>query len=223
MKIYLAGYPSYQNYLKWIHKIQDVEISIVTTPLEADLMVLAGGEDVSPALYGEDELAVTWANVNRDIAESADIAIALERNIPMLGICRGAQLLCAVAGGKVVQDMYHPSTHKLVALDPTTDAPMTLLTNSLHHQMAYPYNLEKDKYRILARARIINADDIIKIGKTSIIDPQQIILYGDPEVVWYKDIKALGIQGHPEMLEDTATFVTYCKNLFKHYFIEKHD
>ena len=223
MKIYLAGYPSYQSYLKWIQRIEGLNISIVKNPVIADLMVLAGGEDISPDFYGEEQLSSTYVSKNRDISEAADIAIALEKQIPMLGICRGAQLLCAVAGGKVVQDMRHPSKHTMYAAIPGSSNYTVLNTNSLHHQMAYPYNLSKDHYRVLAKAHIFKSDDIIKIGQSSIIKFEEIIKSGEPEIVWYKKIKALGIQGHPEMLENDNPFVQYCKNLFTHYFIEKHD
>ncbi|HVP74638.1 MAG TPA: gamma-glutamyl-gamma-aminobutyrate hydrolase family protein [Gaiellaceae bacterium] len=71
-----------------------------------DGLVLAGGEDLDPATYGADRHPATGTpNEVRDRAELALLRAALERNLPVLGICRGAQLLNVVCGGDLVQDM----------------------------------------------------------------------------------------------------------------------
>ncbi|MDD3586847.1 MAG: gamma-glutamyl-gamma-aminobutyrate hydrolase family protein [Thermoguttaceae bacterium] len=71
-----------------------------------DGLVLTGGEDVSPALYKEDphpklELVVQA----RDDAEAVLIKKALAAKIPMLGICRGHQILNVLCGGSLYQDI----------------------------------------------------------------------------------------------------------------------
>jgi gamma-glutamyl-gamma-aminobutyrate hydrolase PuuD len=68
--------------------------------------VLAGGEDVDPATYGAERHPATGEpNVVRDRAELAFLRDALARDLPVLAICRGAQLLNIAYGGDLVQDL----------------------------------------------------------------------------------------------------------------------
>lgn len=77
-----------------------------------DGILLTGGHDVNPALYGEKPLndSVVW-NRTRDEMEMFVISYALERNKSILGICRGIQILNVALGGTLYQDlqMQHPS------------------------------------------------------------------------------------------------------------------
>jgi putative glutamine amidotransferase len=69
-------------------------------------VILCGGPDVDPSLYGaEREPATVLLAPERDGAERELIAAALERDVPLLGICRGAQLLNVVRGGTLHQDL----------------------------------------------------------------------------------------------------------------------
>jgi putative glutamine amidotransferase len=71
-----------------------------------DALVLAGGADIDPASYGEKAHAETKGTVpGRDAAEIALTRRALERDIPVLGICRGMQLLNVAAGGTLRQHL----------------------------------------------------------------------------------------------------------------------
>ncbi|GLW71913.1 gamma-glutamyl-gamma-aminobutyrate hydrolase [Kitasatospora phosalacinea] len=71
-----------------------------------DGLVIAGGEDVDPALYGERPHPRTVATAAaRDLWEAALIRAALAAGTPLLGICRGMQLLNVVCGGSLVQHL----------------------------------------------------------------------------------------------------------------------
>src|SRR4051794_5036686 len=71
-----------------------------------DGLLLAGGEDVGPARYGEAvHPSVTDVDPERDAFE-IDLAIeARARKLPILAICRGVQLLNVACGGTLVQDI----------------------------------------------------------------------------------------------------------------------
>ncbi len=65
-------------------------------------IIIGGGDDIDPALYGGEGPA---QNAARDELEAHYIRFALEKNIPLLGICRGAQLLNVVLGGSLYPDI----------------------------------------------------------------------------------------------------------------------
>ena len=64
-----------------------------------DGIMLTGGGDIDPALYGDDPDDSMLVNRVRDEFELALIRIARERNIPVLGLCRGCQILNVACGG----------------------------------------------------------------------------------------------------------------------------
>jgi gamma-glutamyl-gamma-aminobutyrate hydrolase PuuD len=71
-----------------------------------DALVLAGGADVDPARYGADRSPRTGpAASDRDDAELALLTAALERDVPVLAVCRGSQVLNVALGGDLVQHL----------------------------------------------------------------------------------------------------------------------
>jgi gamma-glutamyl-gamma-aminobutyrate hydrolase PuuD len=71
-----------------------------------DGLILAGGSDLDPALYGaEPDPRTTGIRPARDAGEVALLRAAIDADLPTLGICRGMQLMSACAGGKLVQHL----------------------------------------------------------------------------------------------------------------------
>jgi len=80
--------------------------SLEALALRLDGLVLAGGEDVNPELFGEEpKRGLGQVNPDRDALEVALIAEMVAQNKPILGICRGLQVLNAVFGGSLYQDV----------------------------------------------------------------------------------------------------------------------
>ncbi|MEU1422362.1 MULTISPECIES: gamma-glutamyl-gamma-aminobutyrate hydrolase family protein [unclassified Kitasatospora] len=80
-----------------------------------DALVITGGPDIDPAYYGQPPHPLTEADSpERDQWESALLRAALAAGMPLLGICRGMQVLNVVCGGSLVQhlpDVVHPDVH----------------------------------------------------------------------------------------------------------------
>ncbi|HEX2128710.1 MAG TPA: gamma-glutamyl-gamma-aminobutyrate hydrolase family protein [Solirubrobacterales bacterium] len=77
-----------------------------------DALVLAGGADVDPALYGARPEPETQAhNPDRDAFELALALAALDRDLPLLGICRGMELLNVACGGTLEQHLAEADRH----------------------------------------------------------------------------------------------------------------
>ena len=68
-------------------------------------LLLTGGEDVDPTLYGESNRNCKRVNPERDRFELTLLEAALNRGIPILAVCRGMQLLSVAFGGKLYQDL----------------------------------------------------------------------------------------------------------------------
>lgn len=68
-------------------------------------VVVTGGHDINPVLYAEEPEVMPKYDEERDAFESAIIDAALARDCPLLGICRGAQLLNVRRGGTLFQDI----------------------------------------------------------------------------------------------------------------------
>jgi putative glutamine amidotransferase len=78
-----------------------------------DALILAGGADVEPTLYGAERLPTTQTRFpERDAFEIALTRRALERDIPFLGICRGMQLMNVARGGTLHQHLPEDVGHE---------------------------------------------------------------------------------------------------------------
>ena len=178
---------------------------------EADCLMLTGGEDVDPATYGEPVGKFTHYS-DRDAYELDAFRIAQRQGIPTIGICRGAQLLCALAGGSLVQHTTgHTRGHPIV-----TNEGEEYVMSSLHHQMMRP---ERTEHVMIAWSK--------EALSSCYLDGRDQEIYGhekpkEPEIVYFPTIRGLGIQGHPEMLPENHPTVEYCNKLVKQYlFTEK--
>jgi putative glutamine amidotransferase len=71
-----------------------------------DGLILTGGEDVDPAWYGADPSPLlSPPSRERDLFELALFAVARQRELPILGICRGIQVINVALGGTLFQDL----------------------------------------------------------------------------------------------------------------------
>lgn len=114
-----------------------------------DGIVVTGGHDVEPVLYKEEREVAGNYDPERDAFEQRVIARALDERLPLLGICRGAQLLNVYLGGSLIQDLkdHRSKTSnrstllplKRLLVDPESNLFQTLRCetlriNSLHRQ-----------------------------------------------------------------------------------------
>src|SRR2546421_12663374 len=78
-----------------------------------DALLLAGGADVDPQFYGAEPHEQTSGTApERDTVEIALARRALERDMPLLGICRGMQVLNVALGGTLHQHLQHIERHR---------------------------------------------------------------------------------------------------------------
>lgn len=169
---------------------------IASTLEHIDGLLLTGGADINPLWTGEEPVAeLSNINSTRDLPELLATRLAYNRQIPILGICRGIQTLAVALDGKVRQhvasEIKHSQdapreelTHSVTIGDGTTlrgifGGAGRMFVNSIHHQaVAAPGR----RFRVSARA----ADGVIEAI----------------ESIEYKPV--IGVQWHPEWLPEGA-------------------
>jgi putative glutamine amidotransferase len=70
-----------------------------------DGLVLAGGADIEPSRYGAEPHELTVTRPDRDAGESALLGAAIDADLPVLGVCRGMELLAVAYGGRLHQHL----------------------------------------------------------------------------------------------------------------------
>jgi gamma-glutamyl-gamma-aminobutyrate hydrolase PuuD len=178
-------------------------------PASIRVVFFSGGADVSPALYGERPASRTLGvDHARDEQERELFRLARTANLPKIGICRGAQFLCVMAGGRLCQHLDghglgRDQTHGLRALEPDGEV-RDLECSSTHHQMQLPPPgaevLAWAEPR-LAGGRYFNGDDHL------------IVLAVEYEAVYYRQTRSLGFQWHPEWVDPDHACVAYARRL----------
>lgn len=153
----------------------------------ADVVVFTGGPDVDPSLYNRPAHVLSRFSVQRDSDDLETYSWCLDRGVPMIGICRGAQFLHVMNGGTLYQHVDgHIGDHDI--LDARNGAVIDKIS-STHHQMCVPNR----EMTILATANQ---------ATSKWLDPRREIKgkagYSDIEAYFYRDTCCLGFQGHPE-------------------------
>lgn len=173
-------------------------------PKSVALVVFTGGEDVDPKVYGEARNPKTYCNPHRDAEEMAIFKRARELNIPIVGICRGSQFLCAMAGGKLVQHLVGHSQYHNVR----TDDGRLIMVSSTHHQMQLP---PKDAIPLAwAEPRLSKVYE----GPAGVNYEPEL----EYDCVYYPNINAIGMQYHPEYMDSDTEGFQYAGELVKRYF-----
>jgi putative glutamine amidotransferase len=165
-----------------------------------DGLLLAGGADIDPAMYGAERHPKTVnTRPDRDRAEIAIARRALERDVPLLGICRGMQLLDVALGGTLVQhlpdDVGHTDHRRSLGSFDNADHDVRLAPGSLAARAAGE-TLHATKSHHHQGVRDIG-DGLDVTGWATVDDLPEVL--EDPTRRF-----ALGVQWHPEADPDST-------------------
>lgn len=157
-------------------------------------LIFKGGQDVASDLYHEYPITgiTPHKETSRDVVEAAIYWYAVKHNIPMIGICRGAQFLCVMNGGSLIQDTdNHRMTDHVIHY-----GGKTVVGNSDHHQgLILPSN-----------AVLVGESYEASYQHGGTRNPGQVVQLKLPEVefAYFPETNCFVIQGHPEWVPGTA-------------------
>ena len=201
----LMSYWMIPGYMKGVQACGGIPVILPLTNKEEDMdeimsrldgFLITGGPDIDPRLYGEEVIIESGIlTPNRDHTEMSVLKKAIALNKPVLGVCRGMQIMNVAMGGTLYQDlasqhpedcdhtMPKPATKPYHEVDIMKDTPLhqwigqdVLGVNTLHHQAV------KDLAEGLKVQAISKGGDLVES-------------FWAPEMKFY-----CGVQWHPEFL-----------------------
>jgi putative glutamine amidotransferase len=171
-----------------------------------DGIVFAGGDDIDPRNWGAEQHPATEIDAPRDASELILMRAALEMDMPLLGVCRGMQLMAVVTGGSLHQhlpDLVGHSRHQAESGTDPLAADSTMYGR--HDVVIKPGSAARE---LLGPHLIVNS-----FHHQAVDDPGSFIATGwcpdDRVVEIIEDPRrsfALGVQWHPERTADLRSF-----------------
>lgn len=155
-----------------------------------DGVVVTGGHDVDPVLYAAEPEVEPRHDPARDAFESAIIEAALERGVPLLGICRGAQLLNVLMGGTLFQEL---ASRRSKTSNRWTVLPLKTLCIERETWLAAQMDAERCNINSLHNQAIDRVGGSLRVSGRDLDGIVQAV--EDPAYGFL-----LGVQWHPEFL-----------------------
>lgn len=197
MRIAIGGKPEKTaNYVRYVESMGAVPVvTLLSSEIrDCDGLVLPGGGDITPAFYGEQNHGSVSIDTELDILQLQAFDLAVQSGMPVLGICKGLQVINVGLGGTLVQDL-EPSMgqrhrydagdkyHESVILQGTWLHKLyggNTVVNSAHHQA------------------------IDRLGKGLCV-VSRCPLDGCIEAIAHKNLPVIGVQWHPERIDLEAS------------------
>lgn len=154
-------------------------------PSKIGLVSFTGGEDVSPELYDEENVA-SFCNIHRDRKEARIFDQAVKCGIFMAGICRGSQFLNVMCGGRMVQNL---NGHAGIIHTAETYDGEQIHVTSTHHQMS-----------VLGNDGVLLAKAEPKLSNVYETAAGYEDIPYETEAFIYPKFNVIGWQYHPEMV-----------------------
>lgn len=173
----------YKTNSSYVKCLRSLGADIVMIPCEngismldgVDGLILAGGYDVNPVYYGEHKEEMTHlADKKQDLYEMSLVHASIRNGLPLLGICRGIQVINVALGGTLVQNCndHYGNLHSVQIKNSAIMPDGCICVNSFHHQ------------------RVGKVGESLKVTGTT--------FSGDIEMIEHKKAPLFGVQWHPE-------------------------
>ena len=160
--------------------------------LSCDGLLLPGGGDITPAFFGEHNTGSRHIDTELDLLQLQALDYAIRQSMPVLGICKGMQIINVAFGGTIIQDLPTAHLHRYPGKDQyhTTELlPGSCLAN------------------LLGNTAIVNSAHHQGIGRlgNSLTAIQWCPTDSCVEAIVHETLPILGLQWHPERLDSEQT------------------
>lgn len=195
-KLMIAGLVTadddYQDYCKVFEKLGNESLlSLQMKDLElADGLILPGsGQDMNPKLWGEEDQCSNDINDELDALQWELMESAIEKGMPILGICRGMQFINVYFGGSLIQDL------------PCSDSHKTTNPENYHDVLHFPGTFMEKLYGESSEVNTRHHQGVGHIGENL----QVVSIWNDGEdsvveAIACESHAILGLQWHPEKM-----------------------
>ncbi|MGA2298279.1 MAG: gamma-glutamyl-gamma-aminobutyrate hydrolase family protein [FCB group bacterium] len=198
---------SNERYIKWLHSINPNVVCVDIYPMkeeeeskllkECSGLLLTGGDDVCPAYYGKPgDTSRVSMELPRDTLEFYLIKKAAELKLPVLGVCRGMQILNVAYGGSLIVDI--PTDYKNPVIH-RCDNPKECFHDVIVNKKTLIYKLT---HKIKAKVNTNHHQAVDKLAERFVITARA--TDGIPETMELKEPSGkpfmLAVQWHPERL-----------------------
>lgn len=209
MKVAIAGRkPDTGNYVKYVNA-QGYE-ALVTLELReidcCDGLILPGGGDITPAFFGEQNRGSRNIDTELDILQLQALDLCVKNRIPVLGICKGIQIINVGLGGTLYQDMPTAERHQYDGCDK--------YHNSIAAKDSWIYKLYGERFTVNSA----HHQAIKKLGD-GLVAVQYCPEDECIEAIIHKELPILGVQWHPERIDSRSAGI--CGEKILNYFISR--
>lgn len=191
MKIAILGrQPDTVNYVKYVERAGHTPIVTLDPEdvIRCSCLILPGGGDITPAFFGEQNRGSRNIDTELDILQLQALALCIRCRTPVLGICKGIQIINVGLGGTLHQDMRDADRHSYEGCDKYHDTVIT-----------------KDSwlYKLYGERATVNSahHQSIKVLADGLIAVQHCPEDNCIEAIAHKVLPVIGVQWHPERID----------------------
>ncbi|MBR3933532.1 MAG: gamma-glutamyl-gamma-aminobutyrate hydrolase family protein [Clostridia bacterium] len=188
-KILLSVNTKRENYINAVNNCGGIAVAQYCPEFstEYDGLILCGGSDIEPKYYNEPINGSVNIDANRDMAEFALVKAFVEKKKPIMGICRGFQILNVAFGGSLYQDISNSNEHRSSSCDLVHS--VTATKNSILYNMYGAEFFVNSKHHQALKEVGTGFDVMATTSDKKIV-----------EGIIHRELPVFGVQWHPERM-----------------------